>query len=295
MCELAHEAGLPPGVLNVVTGRGASVGEAMAASMNIDVLVFTGSGAVGRRIMENAARSNLKRTYLELGGKSANVVFADMPDFDAAVAGAVSAIFRNSGQVCVAGSRLLVEATIHDEFVAAVCAEAAKLRVGDPLDLTSDVGAVHNADQLEKNLNALVQAGTEGAKIIQGGTRLHEAGGGFYMEPAVVTDVQPSHDLFCKEVFGPVLAVTPFQDEADAIRLANATDYGLAGGVWTNNLGRAHRMIAGMKTGVVTVNSYGAVDVTAPLGGVRQSGNGHDKSLHAIDKYIDLKTAWIQL
>jgi len=295
MCELAHEAGLPAGVLNVVTGRGTSVGEAMATSKNIDVIVFTGSGAVGRRIMENAARSNLKRTYLELGGKSANIVFADMPDFDAAVAGAVSAIFRNSGQVCVAGSRLLVEASIHDEFVAAVCAGAARLRVGDPLDLSSDIGAVHNADQLDKNLAALSRAVEEGAQVQQGGARLLETGGGFYMEPAVVTGVKPSHDLFRNEVFGPVLAVTPFHDESEAIRLANATDYGLAGGVWTNDLGRAHRMIAGMKTGVVTVNSYGAVDVTAPLGGVRQSGNGHDKSLHAIDKFIDLKTAWIQL
>ena len=295
VAELALEAGLPPGVLNVVTGEGAVVGEAMGMSMDVDVLVFTGSGATGRRLLEYSARSNLKRVYLELGGKSPNIVFADAPDLDKAAKVAAMGIFRNSGQVCVAGSRLLVEASVHDEFVAAVAREAEKLRVGDPLDLASHVGAVNSDRQLQQNLGFVDKAQAEGGQIVTGGARILEETGGYYMAPTVVTGVSPTATLAREEAFGPVLGVTPFEDEAEAVRIANSTVYGLAGAVWTSNLSRAHRMIRAVRTGVMHVNTYGGADGTVPLGGVGQSGNGHDKSLHALDKYCDLKTAWIQL
>ena len=295
IAELAAEAGLPDGVLNVVTGQGRVAGEALALHMDVDVLVFTGSGATGRRLLEYSARSNLKRCYLELGGKSPNIVFADAPDLAQAARVAASAIFRNAGQVCVAGSRLLVEESIHDDFVEALTRAAARLRVGDPLNLGSDVGAVNSAEQLEGNLRFVADALDEGAELALGGSRILEDTGGWYMEPTVVTGVKPTHRLAREEVFGPVLAVTPFQSDDEAVALANATDYGLAAGVWTGNLSRAHRMVRDVRAGVVHVNTYGGADLTVPLGGVKQSGNGHDKSLHAFDKYLDLKTAWIAL
>ncbi len=295
LAELALEAGLPPGVLNVVTGEGGVVGEAMALSMGIDVLVFTGSGGVGRKLLEYSARSNLKRVYLELGGKSPNIVFADAPNLDEATKVAAMGIFRNSGQVCVAGSRLLVEHSVHDDFVAAISAHAAALRVGDPLQLTNDIGAVNSERQLAQNLQFVETAIAEGGEVMTGGSRILPETGGYYMSPTVVTNVDAQATLAQKEVFGPVLAVTPFADEDEAVRIANSTNYGLAGGVWTSNLSRAHRMIRAVRTGVVHVNTYGGADGTVPLGGVGQSGNGHDKSLHALDKYVDLKTAWIKL
>ncbi|OYU38801.1 MAG: aldehyde dehydrogenase [Pseudorhodobacter sp. PARRP1] len=295
LAELALEAGVPPGVFNVVTGPGRVTGEALALSMDVDVMVFTGSGPTGRRLLEYAARSNLKRCYLELGGKSPNVVFADAPDLAAAVKAAATAIFRNAGQVCVAGSRLLVEASVHDEFVAMLAASAAKMPIGNPLSLGTQIGAVNSETQLLGNLGFVADAVAEGGQIVLGGHRALPDTGGYYMEPTVVTGVRPEHRLYREEVFGPVLAVTPFADEAEALRLANASDFGLAAGVWTANLGRAHRMVRGIRAGVVHVNTYGGADNSVPLGGVKQSGNGHDKSLHALDKYTDLKTAWIQL
>ena len=295
MAELALEAGLPPGILNVVTGHGAVVGEAMGLSMDVDVLVFTGSGQTGRRLLEYSAQSNLKRVYLELGGKSPNIVFADAPDLDEAAKIAAMGIFRNSGQVCVAGSRLLVEASIHDDFVDAVAKAAQALRVSNPLDLSSQVGAINSEQQLLQNLSFVEAAQAEGGEITTGGSRVLEATGGYYMAPTIITGVTPQATIAQNEVFGPVLGVTSFVDETEAIRIANSTVYGLAGGVWTSNLSRAHRMIREVRTGVMHVNTYGGADSTVPLGGVGQSGNGHDKSLHALDKYINLKTAWIKL
>ena len=293
--ELALEAGLPPGVLNIVTGSGAVAGEALALSMEVDVLVFTGSGAVGRRLLEYAARSNLKRCYLELGGKSPNVVFADAPDLAEAARVSAAGIFRNSGQVCVAGSRLLVEASIHDDFVAALCQAAEAFKVGDPLDLKSQIGAVSSEAQLAQNLRFVTEAEAEGARLQTGGRRILAETGGFYMAPTVLSEVAPTHKLARNEVFGPVLAVTRFSSEAEAVALANGTDFGLAAGVWTANLSRAHRMVRAINAGLVHVNTYGGSDLTVPLGGFGQSGNGHDKSLHAMDKYQNLKTAWIKL
>ncbi len=295
MAELALEAGLPPGVLNVVTGEGRVVGEAMGLSMDIDVLVFTGSGQTGRRLLEYSARSNLKRVYLELGGKSPNIVFADAPDLAGAARVSATGIFRNSGQVCVAGSRLLVEASIHDAFVAEVVRAAQSMRVGDPLQLDTDIGAINSDAQLQANLRFVEIAQSEGGELVTGGNRIFAETGGYYMAPTVVTGVARDATLAQKEVFGPVLGVTPFTTEEEAIEIANSTAYGLAGGVWTSNLGRAHRMVREVRTGVMHVNTYGGPDASVPLGGVGQSGNGHDKSLHAIDKYINLKTAWIKL
>ncbi len=295
LAELALEAGLPPGVLNVVTGPGAVTGQALALSPDVDVLTFTGSGATARRLLEYSARSNLKRVWLELGGKSPNIVFADAPDLAAAAKTAAGAIFRNAGQVCVAGSRLLVEASVHDAFVEALVQATEAMSVGNPLDLTTQVGAVNSARQLDANLNFVTDARAEGGHVVTGGHQMLRHTGGWYMAPTIVTGVQPQHRLARSEVFGPVLAVTPFADEAQALSLANATDFGLAAGVWTSNLSRAHRMVRGIRAGVVHVNTYGGADVTVPLPGHRQSGNGTDKSLHALDKYTDLKTAWIQL
>lgn len=291
LVALAHEAGLPEGVLNVVTGAGPVSGHALAMSMDVDALAFTGSGSVGRQLMEAASKSNLKRVFLELGGKSPHIVFDDTADLDTAAEAVVTGIFRNSGQVCVAGSRLLVHDTIHDAFVEKIVRLTEKLRVGDPLDLSTQIGALSSEGHMHR-----IQEALEGANsVVSGGIQILSETGGFYMAPTIVTDIDVDDRLFSEEVFGPVLTVSKFTDEIDAISQANASELGLASGVWTSNLGRAHRMVASLHTGVVHVNTYGGSDNTVPLGGYKQSGNGHDKSLHAIEKFINKKTAWIKL
>jgi 4-(gamma-glutamylamino)butanal dehydrogenase len=295
LAKLATEAGIPDGVLNVVTGHGAIAGEALGLHMDVDCIAFTGSGSVGRRLMEYSARSNLKRIALELGGKSPNIVFADAPDLDRAAKVSAAAIFRNAGQVCIAGSRLFVQAKVYDSFVEKLLAATAKMKVGDPLDLGTDVGAVSSAEQLEKNLRHVDLAQREGARLATGGNRLRESTGGYFMAPTIFEGVTPAMTLAREEVFGPVLAVMRFEDEAEAVRMANDSDYGLAAAVWTGSLARAHRMVRAICAGIIHVNTYGGSDITVPLGGFKQSGFGRDKSLHAMDKYMDLKTAWIQL
>ena len=295
MAELALEAGLPEGVLNVVTGRGSVTGEALALHMDVDVLVFTGSGTIGRRLLEYSARSNIKRVYLELGGKSPNIVFADVPDIDAAVEGSVNGMFRNSGQVCVAGSRLLLQKSIAEEFTDKLLTTANALKVGDPLDLDSDVGAISNEEQLLKDLEFVDVAQKEGATLATGGQRILEDTGGYYMQPTVFTGVDSQMTIAQEEVFGPVLSVIEFDDADDAVRIANSTPYGLAAGVWTSNLTTAHQMVRVIRSGVVHVNCYGGAAISLPLGGMKQSGNGYDRSLHALDKFTNLKTAWFSL
>jgi gamma-glutamyl-gamma-aminobutyraldehyde dehydrogenase len=295
LAAICAECGLPEGVLNVVTGQGAVAGAALGLHMDVDVLVFTGSGGVGRRLLDYSARSNLKRVYLELGGKSPNVVFADAPDLAVAAKVSAAGIFRNSGQVCVAGSRLLVERSVAEDFTAMLAAEARAIRVGNPLRLETQAGAVVSEAQLARNLAHVADATAEGARLVTGGRRILEETGGTYMAPTIFAGVTPAMRLAREEVFGPVLAVTPFDSEEEAVRLANGTEFGLAAAVWTGNLSRAHRMVRAIEAGVVHVNTYGGPDITVPLPGRKQSGNGHDKSLHAFEKFVNLKTAWIQL
>ncbi len=295
LAELGLEAGLPPGVLQVITGYGSEAGEAIALSHAVDVLTFTGAGVTGRKLMEYSARSNLKRVYLELGGKSPNIIFSDAPDLELAAKSAVNAIFRNSGQVCVAGSRLLVERSIYQDFLKSVCNYTAELKVGDPLNILNDIGAVHSEAQLMKNLRFLESVKNKEKNLVFGGNRLKEKSGGYYMSPTIIENVSTKDEIFREEVFGPILSVIPFSSEEEAVSIANDTSYGLAAGVWTSSLPRAHKMASAIKSGVVTVNTYAGTDMTVPLPGMKQSGNGSDKSLHALEKYVDLKTVWMNL
>ena len=295
LAELALEAGVPKGVFNVVTGKGTVAGKALALHMDVDVLAFTGSGNVGRQLLGYSAQSNLKHVYLELGGKSPHIIFPDVADLDKAASAVVNGIFRNSGQVCISGSRLLVHQSIYEQVLALVITKAEALKVGDPLNTESDIGAVNSAQQLQKNLEYVAIAKAEGAVICTGGEQILVESGGYYMQPTVFRDVTSEMRIAQEEVFGPVLCVIPFADEDAAVSIANATVYGLAAGVWTTNLSTAHRMIRRIKSGVIHVNCYGGSDMTVPLGGMKQSGNGYDKSLHALDKYTAMKSAWINL
>ena len=287
------DAGLPDGVVNLVYGIPAEISEYLIPHKTIRKVTFTGSTAVGKQLAALAGQ-HMKRVTMELGGHSPAIVFEDA-DVEVALQVLTANKFRNAGQVCVAGSRLLVEASIHDDFVADVARISEGMRVGDPLSLETAIGAINSEAQLKQNLGFVDTALAEGGEIVTGGQRILEETGGYFMAPTIVTGVRSDATLAQKEVFGPVLGVTAFDGDAEAVRIANSTVYGLAGAVWTSNLSRAHRMVRNVRTGVMHVNTYGGSDATVPLGGVGQSGNGHDKSLHALEKYINLKTAWIKL
>ena len=295
LAELAIEAGLPPGVLNVLPGFGKGAGEPLALHMDVDGLVFTGSTAIGKHLMQCAGRSNLKRAYMECGGKSPNIVFADAPDLESAAAAAASGIFYNQGEVCTAASRLLVERSVKDRFLAMVIAAGRKMQPRHPFEPGAPMGAMVDRLQMDRVLDFIAKGSAEGATLALGGRQVMADTGGFYIEPTVFDDVAPGMCISTDEIFGPVLSAIAFDDEQEAVRIANDSPYGLAAGVWTSNLSRAHRVARKLRAGSVWVNYWDGGDMTAPFGGYKQSGNGRDKSLHAFSKYTETKATWINL
>lgn len=294
LAELALEAGIPAGVFNVLPGYGHETGAALAEHMDVDCIAFTGSTAVGKRIMQAAATSNLKRAWMELGGKSPNIVFADAPDLDAAAAAAAGNVFYNQGESCNAPTRLYVEASIKDEFMAKVAAHVAAFPPADPLDGDTSMGAIVDDIQMNSVLKYIESGKSEGAQLIAGGSRTRIETGGYFIEPTIFV-AEPHMTIVREEIFGPVLAAMTFETEAEAIALANDTIYGLQAAVWTSNVSKALRVARAIKAGTVHVNQYNDDDITVPFGGYKQSGNGRDKSLHALDKYTELKTTWIKI
>ncbi|MFF0597817.1 aldehyde dehydrogenase [Streptomyces antibioticus] len=295
LARIGTEAGLPPGVLNVVTGDGPAAGRALGLHPDVDVLAFTGSTPVGRHFLRYAADSNLKRVWLELGGKSPNIVLPDAPDLDRAAATAAWGIFFNQGEMCTAPSRLLVHSSIAERVTDAVVRRAREVRVGDPLDPATEMGALVGESHLRRVRDHIDSGLAEGARLLTGGARTLADSGGSYLEPTVFDRVGPGSRLAREEIFGPVLSVLAFDDLDEAVRLANATEYGLAAGLWTADLSTAHKVARALKAGTVWVNCYEEGDLTVPFGGMKQSGNGRDKSAHALEKYTELKTTWIRL
>jgi gamma-glutamyl-gamma-aminobutyraldehyde dehydrogenase/4-guanidinobutyraldehyde dehydrogenase/NAD-dependent aldehyde dehydrogenase len=293
--ELALEAGIPAGVLNVVPGFGPEAGSPLALHMDIDCIAFTGSTAVGKKIQVMAGESNLKRAWCELGGKSPNIVFADCPDLDRAVAAAAGSIFYNQGESCNAPSRLLVERSIRDEFVEKLKLYSPKHVPGDPLDPNTTMGALVDQMQMDNVLRYIEAGKKQGATLCCGGEQVRTETGGFYVAPTIFDGVTNEMIIASEEIFGPVLSIITFDSQEEAIRIANDTSYGLAAAVWTRDISRAHLMSRALRAGTVHVNCYDEDDITVPFGGFKQSGNGRDKSLHALEKYTELKTTWISL